>query len=90
MDLKKKVVIDCDPGVDDSFALLLCIRFLDVKGIVAVFFGFTDALATSLKSGSGFPSEFIEMIPYASTMLAVVVIGIIRTNKARKVAKGGH
>ena len=59
-------------------------------GIVAIFFGFTDALATSLKSGSKFPSEFIEMIPYASTMLAVVVIGIIRTSRARKVAKGGH
>lgn len=36
MDVKRKVVIDCDPGIDDCFALLLCIRHLDVKGIVAV------------------------------------------------------
>ncbi|OUQ16619.1 hypothetical protein B5E84_11615 [Lachnoclostridium sp. An14] len=33
---KKKVVIDCDPGIDDCFALMLCIKHLDVKGIVAV------------------------------------------------------
>lgn len=36
MDKKRKVVIDCDPGIDDSFALMLCIRYLDVQGIVAV------------------------------------------------------
>lgn len=36
MDKKRKVVIDCDPGIDDSFALMLCIRHLDVQGIVAV------------------------------------------------------
>ncbi|MBR6615106.1 MAG: ABC transporter permease, partial [Lachnospiraceae bacterium] len=58
------------------------------SGIVAIFFGFTDALATSLKSSSNFPTEFIEMIPYASTMLAVVLIGVLRTSHARKVAKG--
>lgn len=58
------------------------------SGIVAIFFGFTDALATSLKSTSGFPTEFLEMIPYASTMIAVVVIGLIRTSHAKKVAKG--
>ena len=33
---KRKVVIDCDPGIDDCFALMLCIRHLDVVGIVAV------------------------------------------------------
>lgn len=36
MDKKRKVVIDCDPGIDDCFALMLCIRYLDVQGIVAV------------------------------------------------------
>lgn len=36
MSKKKKVVIDCDPGIDDCFALMLCIKHLDVVGIVAV------------------------------------------------------
>ena len=35
MDTKRKVIIDCDPGIDDMFALILCIRHLDVRGIVA-------------------------------------------------------
>ena len=33
---RTKVVIDCDPGTDDCFALMLCIKHLDVKGIVTV------------------------------------------------------
>lgn len=33
---KRKVIIDCDPGIDDCYALLLCLRHLDVQGIVAV------------------------------------------------------
>lgn len=36
MSEKRKVVIDCDPGIDDTFALVMCINKLDVKGIVAV------------------------------------------------------
>lgn len=36
MEEKKKVVIDCDPGIDDTFALLMSIKHLDVKGIVTV------------------------------------------------------
>lgn len=32
----KKVVIDCDPGIDDTYALLLSIPYLDVIGITAV------------------------------------------------------
>ena len=33
---KRKVVIDCDTGVDDAMALLLCLKRLDVLGITAV------------------------------------------------------
>lgn len=36
MSEKRKVVIDCDPGIDDTFALVMCIKHLDVKGIVTV------------------------------------------------------
>lgn len=32
----KKVVIDCDPGIDDSFALLLAMKHLNILGITAV------------------------------------------------------
>lgn len=33
---KRKVVIDCDTGVDDALALLLCLKHLDVLGITTV------------------------------------------------------
>lgn len=33
---KRKVVIDCDTGVDDAVALLLCLKHLDVVGITTV------------------------------------------------------
>lgn len=33
---KRKVIIDCDPGIDDCFALMLCLKHLNVQGIVAV------------------------------------------------------
>lgn len=33
---QNRIVIDCDPGIDDTFALILCIKKLDVAGIVAV------------------------------------------------------
>lgn len=34
--LRKKVIIDCDPGIDDTFALLLALKHLDVRGITTV------------------------------------------------------
>lgn len=34
---KRKVVFDCDPGVDDAFALALAARHLDIVGITATF-----------------------------------------------------
>lgn len=33
---KRKVIIDCDTGVDDALALLLCLKNLDVVGITTV------------------------------------------------------
>ena len=30
---RNRIVIDCDPGIDDTFALILCIKKLDVAGI---------------------------------------------------------
>ena len=36
MEMKKRVVIDCDPGIDDCMALMLCFKHLDVVAITAV------------------------------------------------------
>ena len=38
MEGKRKVIIDCDPGIDDSLALLLALKSpeLEVKGITVV------------------------------------------------------
>ncbi|MEG0689563.1 MAG: ABC transporter permease [Hungatella sp.] len=59
------------------------------SAIAAVFFGFSDALATTLKSqGGNFPTEFIEMIPYIATIVALVLINVIRMNQKRKIEKG--
>lgn len=33
---RRKVIIDCDTGVDDSVAILLCFKYLDVLGITTV------------------------------------------------------
>lgn len=59
------------------------------SAIASVFFGFSDALATTLKSqGGNFPTEFIDMIPYAATIVALVAISTIRMNQKRRIEKG--
>ena len=57
-------------------------------GIAAIFFGFTDATATSLKSQTSFPTEFLEMIPYAATIIAMMIFGMIRINHLKNIEKG--
>lgn len=57
-------------------------------GITAIFFGLCDAAATALKSQTSFPTEFLEMIPYAATMVALVVFGFIRNSRLHKIEKG--
>ncbi len=58
------------------------------SAVAAIFFGFCDATATTLKSQGGFPSEFIEMIPYGATIIALVVISSIRISRLKKIEKG--
>lgn len=57
-------------------------------GVAAVFFGLCDATATTLKSQGGFPTEFLEMIPYGATIIALMVFGFIRTSRLHKIEKG--
>lgn len=54
------------------------------SAFASLFFGFTDAIATSLKAGSSFPSEFVEMIPYAATILSMVLLSVLRTIRHKK------
>lgn len=57
-------------------------------GLVSIFFGLCDALATTLKSQGNFPTEFLEMIPYAATMIALALFGYLGTKKKKKVESG--
>lgn len=56
-------------------------------GVAAVFFGLSDALATTLKSQTSFPTEFLEMIPYVATIIALMLFGFIRMNHQHKLEK---
>ena len=52
------------------------------SAFAALFFGFCDALATTLKSSGNFVTEFLEMIPYLATIFALVLISILRNRRA--------
>ena len=43
-----------------------------------------------MASGRGFPTEFLEMIPYAATIIALMVFGMLRMNRQRKIEKGSQ
>ena len=59
------------------------------SALAAVFFGFSDALATTLKGqGGDFPTEFLEMIPYAATVIALVIISVIRMARLKRIESG--
>lgn len=56
--------------------------------VAAIFFGFSDATATTLKGKGNFPTEFVEMIPYVATIVGLVIINLVRMNHQKKIEKG--
>ena len=60
------------------------------SSLVSLLFGATNSLSTTLKSQSNFPTEFLEMIPYLATVLAIVFTSLYTINKQRKIEQGGN
>ena len=59
------------------------------SALVSLLFGATTSLATTMKSQSNFPTEFLEMIPYLATIIAIVITSIYSINKKRRIERGG-
>lgn len=58
------------------------------SGLASLLFGFTQTLTTTLKNQTSFPTEFLEMIPYAATILALGLTGFIAIQRLRRVEAG--
>ena len=59
------------------------------SALVSLLFGATTSLATTMKSQSQFPTEFLEMVPYLATILAIIFTSLYSINKKRKAELGG-
>lgn len=57
-------------------------------GLASLLFGFTQTLTTTLKNQTNFPTEFLEMIPYAATILALGITGFIAIQRKRRIEAG--
>ncbi len=55
--------------------------------LVSLLFAFANSVSISLQMGSKIPSQFIDMIPYALTLIALVVYSYGKKVKASKVIK---
>lgn len=58
------------------------------SALVSLLFGASTSIATTLKSQSNFPTEFLDMIPYLATVFAIIVTNLYRINKLRRIEKG--
>ena len=58
------------------------------SGFASLLFGFTQTLTTTLKNQTNFPTEFLEMIPYAATILALGLTGFIAIQRRRRIEQG--
>ena len=58
------------------------------SALVSLLFGATTSFATTLKSQSSYPTEFLEMIPYLATSLAISLTNIYKINKLRRIEQG--
>ena len=58
------------------------------SSLVALLFGATNSLSTTMKSQSNFPTEFLETIPYMATILTIVFTSLYSIYKKRQIEKG--
>lgn len=58
------------------------------SALASLLFGFAQELSTTMKNQTTFPTEFLEMIPYAATIIALGVTGMLAIRKRRKVELG--
>jgi len=58
------------------------------SALASLLFGFSQALTTTMKNQTNFPTEFLEMIPYAATIIALGLTGMLTIRKRRKVESG--
>lgn len=58
------------------------------SALASLLFGFSQALTTTMKNQTNFPTEFLEMIPYAATILALGITGMVAIRKRKKIEQG--
>ena len=58
------------------------------SALVSLLFGATSSLSLTLKSQSNFPTEFLEMIPYLATIIAIVFTSLYSIHRKRKIEQG--
>ena len=59
------------------------------SALVSLLFGATTSIATTMKSQSNFPTEFLYMVPYLATIIAIIITSIYKINKQRRIEQGG-
>lgn len=57
------------------------------SALASLLFGASDSLGTTLKSQTNFPTEFLEMIPYLATIIAIIISSIIAIQKRKSIEK---
>lgn len=58
------------------------------SGLASLLFGLTQTLTTTLKNQTSFPTEFLEMIPYAATILALGLTGFVAIQRVKRTEQG--
>jgi len=58
------------------------------SALVSLLFGATSSLSLTLKSQSNFPTEFLEMIPYLATIIAIVFTSLYSIHRKHKIEQG--
>lgn len=58
------------------------------SALASLLFGFCQELSTTMKNQTTFPTEFLEMIPYAATIIALGITGMLAIRRRKKIEAG--